>query len=261
MKLSIDEDAKFRSSSEALCVSLPTRELEKKSKNAAKAVPTQGQSIEALPKIRKRKRLRRIITAARIYDRRVHVISSKETKDGQRILPQDFSAISIFSSQLVRLSFQNNPMPADSDAVYALIKLSITQVDFQNNSIPIDSDAEYALIKAMRDQAVSTDSDSDSEYALIETAMNQARFKENSESVNSDAKYWLTIVQKVEALCTNLSLYLRDSGEYYALIPSPFIKQPKARSITLPELVKEVDDIYVGIRMIEAKCIALHSIV
>jgi len=175
-----------------------------------KAVSTQGQSIEILSKIQKRERLRRIITVARIYDRRVHVISSKKTKDEQRILLQDFSVISIFSSQLVRLSSQNNSMSADSDAVYALIKLSITQVDFQNNSIFIDSDAEYALIKTMRDQAVSTDSDldseyalikmicnqavltdsdSDSEYALIEMTMSQAKFKKNSESVNSDANY------------------------------------------------------------------------
>ena len=75
-------------------------------------------------------------------------------------------------------------MPADSDAVYALIKLSITQVDFQNNSVSIDSDAEYALIKMIHDQAVSTDSDSDSdsdsEYALTKTAIDQADFKENS---------------------------------------------------------------------------------
>lgn len=261
MKLSIDEDAKFRSSFEALCVSLSTRELEKKSKNATKAVSTQGQSIKILPKIWKRERLRRIITVARIYDRRVYVISSKKTKDEQRILLQDFSAISIFSSQLVRLSSQNNSMFADSDAVYTLIKLSITQVDFQNNSISIDSDAEYALIKTMRDQAVLTDSDSDLEYALIETTMSQARFKKNSESVNSDAKYWLTIVQKIEALCMNLSLYFRDSDEYYALISSSFIKQSKTRSITLSELIKKVDDIYVEIRMIEVKCITLHSIV
>lgn len=267
MKPSIDEDAKSRSPSEALCVSLPTREFEKKSKNAAKAVPTQGQSIEALSKIRKHsstsletwgsERLGRI-TAAHIYDRRVH-ISSKETKDGQRILPQDFSAIPISSSQLVRLSSQDNPVPADSDAVYALIKLSITQVDFQDNSVPTDSDAEYALIKVIRDQAISADPDSDSEYALTETAMGQAEFKENSGSVDSDAKYWLTTVQKVEALCTNLSLYSRDSDEYYALISPPFIKQSKARPITLPELVKEAESIYAGIREIEAKCIALHS--
>lgn len=173
-------------------------------------------------------------------------------------------------------------MSADSDAVYALIKLSITQVDFQNNSIFIDSDAEYALIKTMRDQAVSTDSDldseyalikmicnqavltdsdSDSEYALIEMTMSQAKFKKNSESVNSDANYWLTIIQKIEALCMNLSLYFRDSDEYYALISSSFIKQLKTRFITLSKLIKKVDDIYVEIHMIEVKCIALHSIV
>jgi len=86
-----DEGAKSRSLFKALCVSLPTRELEKKSKNAAKV---EGQSTEAIPKIRKHsstsletwgsERLGQIVTPGRIYDRRVHVISSKETIDGQR---------------------------------------------------------------------------------------------------------------------------------------------------------------------------------
>ncbi len=71
----------------------------------AKVVSTQGQSIKTLPKIWKHsstsfetlgsKRLRKII---RIYDRRVYVISSKKTKDKQRILSQDFFAILIFLS-------------------------------------------------------------------------------------------------------------------------------------------------------------------
>ncbi len=266
-----DEGAKFRSLFKALCVSLSTRELEKKSKNATKV---EDQSIEIISKIRKHsstsleiwesERLKQIVTPDRIYDRRVHVISSKKTIDEQRILSQDFSAISISSSQLVRLSFQNNSMSADSDAVYALIKLSITQVDFQNNSISIDSDAEYALIKMIHGQAASTDSDSDSdsdaEYALTKTAIDQADFKENSVSVDSDAKYWLTIVQKNEALCTNLSLYFRDSDAYYALISSPFIKQSKARPIALAQLIEKVDDIYVELLMLEVRCIEIDRV-
>jgi hypothetical protein len=64
-------------------------------------------------------------------------------------------------------------------------------------------------------------------------------------------------VQKGEALCTNLSLYSRDSDAYYALISSPFIKQSEARPIALAELVKKDDDIHAGILMIEAKCIEL----
>ncbi len=266
-----DEGAKSRSLFKALCVSLPTRELEKKSKNAAKV---EGQSTEAIPKIRKHsstsletwgsERLGQIVTPGRIYDRRVHVISSKETIDGQRILPQDFSAIPISSSQLVRLSSQDNPVPADPDAVYALVKLSITQVDFQDNSVPTDPDAEYALTKVIHGQAASADpdpdSDPDAEYALTKTAIGQADFKENSVSVDPDAKYWLTTVQKGEALCTNLSLYPRDSDAYYALIPSPFIKQSKARPIALAQLVEEVDGIYAGLLMLEARCIEIDRV-
>lgn len=266
MKPSMDRGPKSRSPSKALCISLSTRELEKKSKNAAKVVPIQGQSIEALPKIRKHsstspetwenKRLGNIITAGRIYDRRVHVISSKETKDRRRILPQDFSAIPISSSQLVRLSSEDDSVPADSDTVYALVKISITQVDYQDNSVPTDPDAEYALTKTIHDHAIPADSDSDSDpdFSLIKTATGQADFEENSVSVDPDAKYWLTTVQKGEALCTNLSLYPRNADAYYALIPPPFIKQPEARPIALAELEKEVDKIYAGILMVEAKC-------
>lgn len=144
---------KSRLLSKALCVSLPTSKLEKESKKAARVVP------------------------GRIYDRRVHVI-----------LRQDFSPIPISSSQLVRLSSEDHSVPADTDTVYALVKISITQVDFQDNSVPTDPDAEYALTKTIHGHPDS-DSDSDPEFSLIQETTGQADFEENSVSVDPDAKY------------------------------------------------------------------------
>ena len=200
--------SKFRLPSKALCVSLSTRKLEKESKKAARVVP------------------------GRIYDRRIHVI-----------LGQDFSPIPISSSQLVRLSSEDHPVPADTDTVYALVKISITQVDYQDNSVPTDPDAEYALTKRIHGHAIPADSDSDPEFSLIKETMGQADFEENSISVDSDAKYWLTTVQKGE-----------DADAYYALIPPPYFKQLEARPITLAKLKEEVDEIYTGILVVEARC-------